>query len=45
MSTIALHLTRFCEEIILWMNPEFAYIKIDDKFTSGSSIMPQKKKS
>lgn len=43
MSTIALHLTRFCEEIILWMNPEFAYIKIDDKFTSGSSIMPQKR--
>lgn len=43
MSMIALHLTRFCEEIILWMNPEFAYIKIDDKFTSGSSIMPQKR--
>jgi len=42
-STIALHLTRFCEEIILWLNPEFAYIKIGDKFTSGSSIMPQKK--
>ncbi|MDR1695438.1 MAG: argininosuccinate lyase [Endomicrobium sp.] len=43
MSMIALHLTRFCEEIILWMNPEFAYIKIADKFTSGSSIMPQKR--
>ena len=42
-STIALHLTRFCEEIILWLNPEFAYIKIGDKFASGSSIMPQKK--
>jgi argininosuccinate lyase len=42
-STTALHLTRFCEEIILWLNPEFAYIKIDDKFTSGSSIMPQKR--
>lgn len=43
MSMTALHLTRFCEEIILWMNPEFAYIKIADKFTSGSSIMPQKR--
>ncbi|AKL98146.1 argininosuccinate lyase [Endomicrobium proavitum] len=43
LSTIALHLTRFCEEIILWMNPEFGYIKIADKFTSGSSIMPQKR--
>jgi argininosuccinate lyase len=39
----ALHLTRFCEEIILWMNPEFGYITMDDKFTSGSSIMPQKR--
>jgi argininosuccinate lyase len=43
MSLISLHLTRFCEEIILWMNPEFSYISIDDKFTSGSSIMPQKR--
>ncbi|MDR3049717.1 MAG: argininosuccinate lyase [Elusimicrobiota bacterium] len=43
LSLIALHLTRFCEEIILWLNPEFSYIKIDDKFTSGSSIMPQKR--
>jgi len=43
VSTIALHLTRFSEEIILWMNPEFGYIKIADKFTSGSSIMPQKR--
>ena len=43
MSMISLHMTRFCEEIILWMSPEFGYIKIDDKFTSGSSIMPQKR--
>jgi argininosuccinate lyase len=43
VSLMALHLTRFCEEIILWMNPEFGYITIDDKFTSGSSIMPQKR--
>ena len=43
VSLTALHLTRFCEEMILWMNPEFGYITIDDKFTSGSSIMPQKR--
>jgi argininosuccinate lyase len=35
LSLIALHLTRFREEIILWMNPEFGYITIDDRFTSG----------
>ncbi|MDR0915270.1 MAG: argininosuccinate lyase [Endomicrobium sp.] len=38
-----IHLTRLCEEIILWINPEFCYITIDSKFTSGSSIMPQKR--
>ncbi|MDR1942399.1 MAG: argininosuccinate lyase [Endomicrobium sp.] len=43
VSAVSAHLSRICEEIILWMNPEFAYIKIDDKFTSGSSIMPQKR--
>ncbi|MDR1784420.1 MAG: argininosuccinate lyase [Endomicrobium sp.] len=43
LSLTVLHLTRFCEEIILWMNPEFGYITIGDKFTSGSSIMPQKR--
>jgi argininosuccinate lyase len=43
ISLISLHLTRFCEEIILWLNPQFSYIKIADKFTSGSSIMPQKR--
>ncbi|MDR1401058.1 MAG: argininosuccinate lyase [Endomicrobium sp.] len=43
MSLTVLHLTRFCEEIILWMNPEFGYITMGDKFTSGSSIMPQKR--
>ncbi|MDR1928559.1 MAG: argininosuccinate lyase [Endomicrobium sp.] len=43
VSLIALHLTRFCEEIILWMNPEFGYVTINDKFTSGSSVMPQKR--
>ncbi|MDR3243654.1 MAG: argininosuccinate lyase [Elusimicrobiota bacterium] len=43
LSLIALHLTRFCEEIILWLNPQFSYIKIAAQFTSGSSIMPQKR--
>jgi argininosuccinate lyase len=43
LSLTSMHLTRFCEEIILWMNPEFGYIKLADKFTSGSSIMPQKR--
>ena len=37
------HLSRFCEELILWMNPRFAFIDIADRFCTGSSIMPQKK--
>jgi len=37
------HLSRFCEEIILWMNPRFGFIEIADRFCTGSSIMPQKK--
>jgi len=43
LSLIALHLSRLCEEIILWLNPQFSYIKIASQFTSGSSIMPQKR--
>jgi argininosuccinate lyase len=43
ISLLSMRLTRFCEEIILWLNPEFSYIKIGDEFTSGSSIMPQKR--
>jgi argininosuccinate lyase len=42
-SLLSLHFTRLCEEIILWINPEFCYININDDFTSGSSIMPQKR--
>ena len=38
-----LHLSRFSEELILWMNPCFNFIKIADRFCTGSSIMPQKK--
>jgi argininosuccinate lyase len=37
------HLSRFAEEIILWSSLEFGYIEIDDAFSTGSSIMPQKK--
>ncbi len=38
-----MHLSRFSEELILWSSPEFAFIEIGDAFTTGSSIMPQKK--
>jgi argininosuccinate lyase len=37
------HLSRFCEELILWSNPRFGFVTIADAFTTGSSIMPQKK--
>ena len=38
-----MHLSRFCEELILWSSSEFRFIEIDDAFSTGSSIMPQKK--
>jgi len=37
------HLSRFCEELILWANPRFGFVEIADGFATGSSIMPQKK--
>ncbi len=40
---IMMHLSRFSEEIILWSSWEFKFIELDDSFTTGSSIMPQKK--
>ena len=43
LSTVAVHLSRFSEEIILWCSHEFRYIELDDAFSTGSSIMPQKK--
>jgi len=43
LSLIALHLSRFAEEIVIWMSKGFEFIKLSDAFTSGSSIMPQKK--
>jgi len=39
----ATHLSRFAEEIVLWSTPQFAFISLSDKFTTGSSIMPQKR--
>ncbi|PKM90599.1 MAG: argininosuccinate lyase [Firmicutes bacterium HGW-Firmicutes-12] len=42
-SLVMMHLSRFCEEIILWANQEFAFIELDDSYSTGSSIMPQKK--
>ncbi|MHB1545626.1 MAG: argininosuccinate lyase [bacterium] len=43
LSMTALHLSRFCEELIIWNSFEFGFIKLKDEFTTGSSIMPQKK--
>ena len=40
---IMTHLSRFCEEIILWSSWEFKFVELDDSYTTGSSIMPQKK--
>lgn len=42
-SIIMMHLSRFCEDLIIWNSAEFNFIKIGDSFTTGSSIMPQKK--
>lgn len=42
-SLIMMHLSRFSEEIILWSSWEFKFIELDDSYTTGSSIMPQKK--
>ncbi len=40
---VMLHLSRFAEELILWMSPRFGFIRLADRFCTGSSIMPQKK--
>jgi len=42
-SIAAIHLSRFAEEIVLWASPAFGFIKLSDRFTTGSSIMPQKR--
>lgn len=43
LSILMMHLSRFCEEIILWSTNEFQFIELDDAYSTGSSIMPQKK--
>jgi argininosuccinate lyase len=43
MSLIGINLSRFGEEIVIWATAEFGYIKLDDAYSTGSSIMPQKK--
>ena len=40
---VMVHLSRFCEELVLWMSPRFDFIRLPDRFCTGSSIMPQKK--
>ena len=42
-SLCMMHLSRFCEELILWNSSEFHFVEMDDAFSTGSSIMPQKK--
>ena len=42
-SLIQMHLSRFCEEIVLWSTTEFGFIDLSEKWSTGSSIMPQKK--
>lgn len=43
LSTIMMHLSRFSEEIIIWNTNEYRFVEIDDAYSTGSSIMPQKK--
>ncbi len=43
LSLIMMHLSRFSEEMILWCSAEFAFVELDDAYSTGSSIMPQKK--
>ncbi|MDO5134707.1 MAG: argininosuccinate lyase [Eubacteriales bacterium] len=43
LGTIMMHLSRFCEEIILWNSNEYRFVELDDAYSTGSSIMPQKK--
>jgi argininosuccinate lyase len=43
LSILMMHMSRFAEEIILWCSSEFAFLELDDAYSTGSSIMPQKK--
>ena len=42
-SLVMMHLSRFCEDLVLWSSDEFGFVEISDAYTTGSSIMPQKK--
>ncbi|MBV1693033.1 MAG: argininosuccinate lyase [Hyphomicrobiales bacterium] len=43
MSLSAMHLSRLSEEIVIWMTPQFGFVRLSDRWTTGSSIMPQKR--
>ncbi len=43
LCTVMMHMSRFCEEIIIWNSNEYQFVEIDDAYSTGSSIMPQKK--
>jgi len=43
LSIVSMHLSRIAEDFIIWMNPEFGLLELDDSFCTGSSLMPQKK--
>ncbi|MDO8686134.1 MAG: argininosuccinate lyase [Clostridiales bacterium] len=43
LSIVMMHLSRFCEELVIWSSHEFRFVEMDDAFSTGSSIMPQKK--
>ena len=40
---VMMHLSRFAEELVLWTSPRFGFVRLPDRFCTGSSIMPQKK--
>jgi argininosuccinate lyase len=40
---VMVHVSRFCEELVLWSNPRFGFVRLPDRFCTGSSIMPQKR--
>ena len=42
-SLVMMHLSRLCEEVIIWANPQFGFVRLPDAYSTGSSIMPQKK--
>ncbi len=43
LATVMMHLSRFCEEVIIWNSNEYGFVEMDDAYSTGSSIMPQKK--